>query len=561
MNTNTNSPLDSQNPLATQENELALEAHIHRPDFVDPSHSVIEPPENELDERAELNARAEFAANLGSEPQFSASERMTSGVSWSTLAVVFNQFLFLIRSIALARLLSQDNFGLMGMSLTVHGAFAAFTNFGLTNIIVAGKFDSDEQLKSQLNTIWTIELLRRIAATLLIISLSYPIAKFYGDPRLTSILTITCLTLAINGFENVGLKMLEREVKWKQATIYKMVGTALVTLTVIIVAFWRRDVWSLAWGQFAAGIVSVALSYFYHPYRPRFQLDRAAVKRSAKMGPWFMVIGIMVYITTTVDNVFVGKLLGSSALGVYVIAYTISSIPQSIISKVISGVLFPIVAALNRNDDERLGPAIGRVLNVSTSVLALIMVPMAVLAPELVRTFYGPKWVDAIVPLQILLLPGLFRGLLQNIGPIMLGLDRPDLEARSKIAEAILFVVALWFLVPKYGIVGAACASALAYFLAVVVRYRNAVKLVPAGFRDLPIQLFSMAIAAALGAGAGLLVLKLMAGAPPILRLMVGTPVIWAATGFVLLSLRPELRLEVQKLKLKSRVNGLLKRA
>ena len=558
-NLNLPSPSSLENNEKNQENTLenAADSLVHLPEFVEPAHSVIEPPQSDLDEEQQLAEQTDFSQVR----EFSASERMASGISWSAISVIFNQFLFLIRSIALARLLSQDNFGLMGMSLTVHGAFDAFTSFGLTNIIVAGKFDSDKDLKSQLNTIWTIELLRRIFATILIISLSYPIAKFYNDLRLTSILSITCLTLAVNGFENVGLKLLEREVKWRQATIYKMVGTALVTLTVIVVAFWRRDVWALAWGQFAAGIVSVGLSYFYHPYRPRFELNREALKRSAKMGPWFMVIGIMVYITTTVDNVFVGKLLGSSMLGVYVIAYTISSIPQSIISRVIAGVLFPIVAALNRSDDARLGPAIGRVLNVSTSVLALIMVPMAVLAPELIHTFYGHKWEGAILPLQILLLPGLFRGLLQNIGPIMLGLDRPDLEARSKIAEAILFVTALWFLVPKYGLVGAACASALAYFLAVVVRYRNAVKLVPAGFRDLPMQMLSMTLAALVGAGNGLLVLRFLHNAPSLVRLLVGTPVIWGATGCVLLALRPELRDELEKLKLKSRVNSLLKRA
>jgi len=330
---------------------------------------------------------------------------------------------------------------------------------------------------------------------------------------------------------------------------------------VVAIAFWRQDVMALAWGQLAASFCSVGLSYLFHPYRPRFRLDRASMKRTAKQGRWFMIIGIMVFVTTTVDNVFIGRMLGSAALGVYVIAYTISTMPQTVISRVIANVLFPVVAALNRNDDARLGPAISRVMNVSTSVLTLIMVPMAVLAPELIGTFYGPKWAEAAEPLRILLLPGLFRGLLQNIGPIMLGLDRPDLEARSKIAEAVLFVIALSILVPKYGINGAAWASALAYFLAVVLRYRNAVKLVPDGFKRLPMQLVSMALAAAGGAGAGLLILWPLIGAAPLLRLLVGAPVVWGVTGFLLLALRPELRDELKSLKLGARLGGMLKRA
>ena len=491
---------------------------------------------------------------------FSASERLISGSAWSTASVVFSQLVFLVRSIVLARLLSTDAFGLVGMSMTVHGAINALTNFGLSNMVVAQKFEDDDELRAQLNTIWTLDLIRRGLITIVLISLSYPIARFYNDLRLTSILIITCLSLTTEGFNNVGLLLLRREVKWKQANIYEMTSVVLVTGVTILVALWRRDAYALAWGQLAASLCATAHSYFYHPYRPRFQINRNSLRRSSKTGVWFLVIGITVYITTTVDNVFVGKLLGSATLGVYLVAYNISSLPQGIISRVLSSVMFPIVAALNRNEDARLGPIISRVMNISLSLLALLLVPLAVLAPEVI-SIYGPKWSAAIVPLRILLLTGLFRGLLQNISPIMIGMDRPDLEARSKIAEVVLFVSALWVLVPRYGINGAAWASVLAYFLAVVLRYRFAIGLVPSGFALLPQQMLAMLGAVAGGAGAGFLVLWPLEGAPAIVRLGVGTAAMWGVTAFLLLRLRPELRQELQRFGLKQRLQQLRGRA
>ena len=549
--------------------------------LTDPAHSPIEAPpaefgETEVEETVaaikaeqvdQTESTAEFAttstpseAPSSDNADFSASERMISGSAWSMGAVVFSQIIFLVRSIVLARLLSQDAFGLVGLSVTVHGAINALTNFGLANTVVSKKFDNDEELNAQLNTIWTLDLIRRGVITVVLIALAYPIAKFYNDLRLTSILVITCVSLTSEGFGNIGLMLLRREVKWKQATIYSMMSATSVTGITILVAYWRRDAYALAWGQLAASLFATALSYLYHPYRPRFQIDRKSVEKSSKTGFWFLVIGITVYVTTTVDNVFVGKLLGTATLGVYLIAYSISSMPQSIISRVISSVIFPVVAALNRNDDERLGPAISRVMNISISFLSLLMVPIAVLAPEIIA-IYGVKWQAAVGPLRILLLTGLFRGLLQNISPIMLGMDRPDLEARSKIAEVVLFVTSLWFLVPRYGIDGAAWASVLAYLLAVIVRYRYAMMLVPNGFNLLPQQMIAMLGAAAGGAAAGFLVLWPLGGAPTVVRLVVGTTAIWIVTATLLLTLRPELREEVQKLGIKKRFKQLVSRA
>lgn len=484
-----------------------------------------------------------------SSPAFSASKSTLHGVKWSALAMVAGQLLFLARSVVLARLLSREDFGLLGMSATVQVALNMATNFGLTNTIVSGQYSSEEELHAQINTIWTADLIRRLLVVLLLMAAAFPTAKFYNDARLTPILMVTSLGVLVQGFENEGLMLLRRNVEFKANNIYTLVSQALSCAAPVLVALWRRDVWALVWGQLLATMLGVAFSYVYHPFRPRFELDRAALQRSIKFGKWFIVISAMVYVTTTADNIFVGRWLGPATLGGYLVAYNISMLPQNIITRVLSNVLFPVFAALNRGERERLGPAVQRVMSVATALLTLVLVPIGVLAPEIVAVFYGPKWGASVEPLRVLLLPGLFRGMLQNVSPITMGLDRPDLEARSKIAEAILFVAALSLLVPRFGTLGAASASALAYGLAVVVRYRIAASLVPDGFTGLAPTLGTMALSAGGGALAGWAILWPLAGAAPLLRLGIGSVAVWAATGALLLALRPSLRGELKRLK------------
>ena len=485
----------------------------------------------------------------------SASERTLSGVRWTTISMLFNQILTLGRSVALAHLLSREDFGLMGMAATAQSAFSLFTNFGLQNTIISGKFADEKELHRQLNTIFTAEMIRAGLLSLMMMAAAVPTAKFYGDERLLPILLVLCLTPLVSACKNIGLTLLSRDVKFRSNTIYNVISSTITVAAPVALALWRRDVWALVWGQLIASAIGVAISYFYHPYRPRFQLDPAALRRSVKFGKWFLVISGMVYLTTTADNVFVGKLLGPATLGGYLVAYSIANLPATLVSKVLSSVLFPIFAKLGRDETDRLRAAVGRVLLVGSSLLIIITVPMMLLSPELISTFYGSKWADTADPLRVLMLVGLFRGMIQLISPLVMGLDRPDLEARSKIVEAIVFLAILYPMIQAFGTMGAAWAGVLIYFLSFVMRYRYASQLVPGGFTSMPRIVVTGALASAGGAALGALALHFLAPAPAPVRLFVAGGLTFVGCAALLMRLRPELRGELDKFGLTKMLN------
>ena len=83
------------------------------------------------------------------------------------------------------------------------------------------------------------------------------------------------------------------------------------------------------------------MSYAFHPYRPRFAFDREVFKRAFDFGKYMFVIGVTTYVTTMVDNVVVRRLLGAAALGVYVVAYNLASLPIGMINGILGSVTFP----------------------------------------------------------------------------------------------------------------------------------------------------------------------------------------------------------------------------
>src|SRR5882672_4413862 len=95
-------------------------------------------------------------------------KRVRSGVSWNVSSSLIGQSIGFVRSIVLARLLAPEDFGLFGMALTIAAALNALTTIGLDRTIVANKFDTVDELKAHLDTVWSTQLIRSLVVTLLV---------------------------------------------------------------------------------------------------------------------------------------------------------------------------------------------------------------------------------------------------------------------------------------------------------------------------------------------------------------------------------------------------------
>ena len=80
----------------------------------------------------------------------------------------------------MARLLLAEDFGLFGMALTVVTGLSALTSIGQDISVIKRKFKSDHELAKHLDTLWTVDLIRRLLLAVLMLVMARPAAKFYG---------------------------------------------------------------------------------------------------------------------------------------------------------------------------------------------------------------------------------------------------------------------------------------------------------------------------------------------------------------------------------------------
>jgi len=473
-------------------------------------------------------------------PRVSLGRRVRSGIGWNASSAMVGQVIAFLRSIVIARLLVPEDFGLLGMALTVIAGLSALTTIGLDQSIVATKFADRATVKTHLNTVWSAELIRSLVLTLLVIACADPLARFYGEPRLRFIIPVLSLNVLIQGFQNIGLVLLRKEISFARLFWYELttnVGGILVTVGLVLVL---RNVWGLVFGLIWTAALSVLLSYTFHSYRPRLAFDKIAFRSALNFGKFTFVIAVASYVTIMADNVMVGRLLGPSALGSYALAYNVASVPIGVLVYALGRVLFPAYAEIAADRPRDLEQAFTKVFTISSLILITITVPIFLLADEIVELLFGARWVAAGPALRVLALLIPLRGSVLIISTVFFGLNRPKLVAMGKILEAIVFLAVLYPLVVAFGLTGAAWAGVIAYAFASINRVMALRKIIP----GISSRLARISLSTLAAAGVGLLItsLALTFVSSPLVRLLVGGLLSSSIPALILLMFRTDLR-------------------
>jgi O-antigen/teichoic acid export membrane protein len=202
------------------------------------------------------------------------------------------------------------------------------------------------------------------------------------------------------------------------------------------------------------------MSYILHSYRPRIRLDKGEFKELFGFGRWVLGSSILIFLLTQGDDIFVGKMLGVTALGFYQMAYLISNLPATEITHVISQVTFPAYSKM-QDDIPQLREAYLRVLQVTAFLSFPIAGLIFVLAPDFTKIFLGEKWMPMVPALQIFCILGAIRSIVATMGPVFYSTKKPKIGTQLSLMQLAIMVSLIYPLTMKWGIAGAAISVVL----------------------------------------------------------------------------------------------------
>lgn len=386
-----------------------------------------------------------------------------SGI-WSLGGNWSSRVLGIIKVIILARLLSPIDFGLIGLAILSVNVLNVFSETG----VEAALIQKDKIARAELDTAWTIAIGRGLLLFILLFLSAGWVASYFDNMTLKPVLRVMSVTFLLGGFTNIGIICFQKELEFKKKVILDSAADIAGAVSAVILALYSGNVWALVAGAITWVTVKCLASYWLHPYRPKISWDWPVAKSLLNFGKHIFWISIVTFIVTCGDDALVGKLIGITVLGFYTMAYNIANIPVSSLAAIIGRISFPAYSLLEK-EVERLRAAFLQVFEATVIILLPLTGLIILLAQDFTLACLGQKWLPMVPALKVLCLLGLFRGISNLFAPVQLAMNKPNIQSRIKTIELLAFIILVYPLTVKWGLIGASWGVTLIYAISALV--------------------------------------------------------------------------------------------
>lgn len=395
------------------------------------------------------------------------------GLKWGSIAKLLGQAVSWAVTLAVFRLLTPADYGLMALSMVLVSIVAGVAEFGLGSSLV------------QMPTLERGDMARVAGALValnigcgLVMALGAPVyAGLLGEVHLTPILQVLSLQFVLTAIESVPLSLAQRRMDFKRLAGIELAAMLLGSLLTLLLAWLGMGVWSLVIGNLSGAtlrtILYVALGGFVWP-----SFRFAGIGPHIRFGGAVTISRLLWQVTYQADMLIAGRLFTREAVGFYSVSMHLATLPMTKVMGIINQVAFPAVARLQ---DEI--PRLRQRLLDSLRMLALAAIPgmwgMSCIAPEFVDAVLGDQWHEAILPLQLVSFVAPLRMLSAILSTALTGIGRADLEMVNTLVSAIVLPLA-FFIGAQWGVQGLAFSWVIAIPIVFALNFPRTLR--PLGF-------------------------------------------------------------------------------
>ncbi|MDS9468924.1 oligosaccharide flippase family protein [Paracoccus sp. MBLB3053] len=375
--------------------------------------------------------------------------RTAVGTAWILIARIAARFSDFILLIVLTRLLSPADFGLVAIAASVVAILDVVTNLPMVTPLV--RLEHVE--KRHLDTAFTLGLIRGLIILALIGLLAIPIARFYGDPRLSSLLIVLSLSTVVRGLQSPNMARLFKTLQYRQTFVIEIVGKCLGVAAAIGFGLATGSYWALVVSPIVSRIVGLPISYLYAPYRPALCLSE--IRYFWDFLGWLFPSQIIVAASWQFDRLFLGHFVAPATLGLYSVASNLTSIiEQSIRTSVTNPLISGFVLAGSERERLQRGYVIADNAILISAIPAYLI--LFFFAEPLVLLAFGENWLSVVPLLKWLALaqvPALFR---IPFRPLAMAVGRTDYVFIVSVCSLLLRIPAVavgWFVAGIEGVI------------------------------------------------------------------------------------------------------------
>ena len=321
---------------------------------------------------------------------------MLKSLFWKLLERFGVQGVQFILQIILARLLSPDLYGVLGIMIIFTTLANVFIQNGFNTSLIQGKEVTEEDYSS----VFWITMASAVLLYIIIFLTAPFIAEFYEMPEITAPFRVLAIVLIPGAVNSIQVAKVSRDMDFKKIFTGNIAAVIISGIAGIAIAYNGGGLWALVSQNLINVTVACIVMLFTVKWKPRFVCNFEKISVLFSYG-WKLLVSALIYtLYQDLSSLVIGKKYDSGMLGYYNRG---KQFPQFIIGAVngaIQSVLLPAMSS-EQDDNSKVKQMMRNSMTLSAYIIFPMMAGLAAIAEPMVSLLLTDKWLPCVPYLQI----------------------------------------------------------------------------------------------------------------------------------------------------------------
>lgn len=393
----------------------------------------------------------------------SLKQKTVKGIGWSAVDNVSGYAVTFVVGIILARLLSPEDYGLLGLIAIFTAICNCFIGSGFSSALIRKKDATEDDY----NTVFIFNLVTSILLYGVMFFCAPLIADFFDRQELVALTRVSTIGLIIGSLAFVQRTRLTKRIDFKTQTKITIISSLVRGIVGITSALAGKGVWALVYQELSGSATSTVLLIYFNKWFPKLRFSTKCFRELFGYSSKLLVSGIIDTVWKEIYQVVIGKCYAPATLGQYTRAKMFSDMLSSNLTSVVQRVSFPVLSQI-QDEPIRLREGYRSIIRTTMLITFCVTLMLAAIAKPMVLVLIGEKWLQAATFLQIVC----FSSMLYPLHAINLNIlqvkGRSDLFLKLEVLKKIIAVGPLLmgiFISIYWMLIGSVLSSFIAYYL------------------------------------------------------------------------------------------------
>ena len=371
-------------------------------------------------------------------------EKTSKGLFWGGISGLLTQLLNAAFGIYLARSLTPDDYGLVGMLAMFSLLATAMQDFGFPSALINRK----ETRHDDYNAVFWFTTIVSCGCYVLLFFCAPLIARYFHHPVLTGLSRVCFLPFIVAGLGIAHRAYLLKKLMIRELAMVNIVSVVIAGIVGVLLAYHGFGYWTLAIQPLVLNACMTAGYWLFSHWRPTLHWDFRPIREMFPYSVWIWLTGILSIVNSNYLSVFLGRKYSADRVGFYTQANKWSQMGTSVLIGMVNNVAQPVLASVTDAEERQLR-VFRKMLRFAAFVSFPCMFGLAFIAPEFIPLVITEKWNDSIVLLEILCVGGAFTPMIYICSNLMLSRGKSSIYMLNQITLFALILLLLYLLYPQ----------------------------------------------------------------------------------------------------------------